>query len=202
MKTEYDQSYFDKWYRDPVHRVSSRASARRKAALALAVAEYYLERPVRTVLDIGCGEGHWQPILTGWRPKLRYTGVDSSEYAVQRFGRRRQLRLGGFSNLGDLGLATSYDLIVCSDTLYYVSRQELELGFGELVDRLAGVAFLEAYASDTALTGDFENLDPRGEKFYRKLFRRHGLVSCGSHCYLASHLAGLLTPLERGSNRS
>ncbi len=29
-------------------------------ALAVAVAEYHLERPIRTVLDIGCGEGAWR----------------------------------------------------------------------------------------------------------------------------------------------
>lgn len=198
----YDQSYFDKWYRDPAHRVITPSTARRKAHLALAVAEYYLEHPVRTVLDVGCGEGHWQPILTEFRPQLQYTGVDSSPYAVERFGRRRNLVLGEFSQLDHLGLADAYDLIVCSDTLYYLSSSELTQGFTALVDRLAGVAFLEAYASDVALRGDIENLEPRTDAFYRKLFSRHGLVSCGAHCYLGPELAGCATALERGSLRS
>lgn len=198
----YDQSYFDKWYRDPGHRVITPAAARRKVHLALSVAEYYLEHPVRTVLDVGCGEGHWHPLLTRLRPGLRYTGVDSSPYAVERFGRRRNLILGDFSNLDHLGLADGYDLIVCSDTLYYVAGAALREGFGALVNRLAGVAFLEAYASDVALRGDIENLEIRTDAFYRRLFRRHGLVSCGSHCYVSAERAGTVTALEQGSLRS
>jgi len=193
----YDKSYFDKWYRHPKHRVSTPALTRRKAALAVAVAEYYLERPVRTVLDVGCGEGQWQPVLARLRPGIRYTGVDSSEYAVRRFGRRRNLRLCPFGNLRSFDLAPAYDLIICSDTLYYVSRAELSDGLAVLARHLGGVAFFEAYASGEALKGDLP-LERRDPAFYRRLFRKHGFISCGSHCYVGTQLAGQVTALERG----
>ncbi len=195
----YDQRYFDKWYRHPSHRVSTMASAGRKAVLALAVAEYYLERPVRTVLDVGCGEGQWHLILKKLRPGIRYTGVDPSEYAVKRFGRSRNLKLGGFSDLPNLKLAMSYDLIVCSDTLYYVSREELAAGIKEMAARLGGVAFFEAYASDEALTGDIRTIEKRDTNFYKKLFRKNGLVTCGPHCYAGNVLRDRVTDLERGA---
>jgi len=198
MKTAYDQSYFDKWYRHPRHRVSTPALTKRKAALALSVAEYYLEGPVRTVLDVGCGEGQWQPALARLRPGLHYTGVDSSEYAVRRFGRRRNLLLGHFGDLGSLDLASSYDLIVCSDALYYVSREELTRGLAVVAEHLGGVAFFEAYATGEALKGDIRKLEKRSPGFYRRLFRKHGFVSCGSHCYVGKELAGQVTALERG----
>ncbi|MEI6338775.1 MAG: class I SAM-dependent methyltransferase [Verrucomicrobiota bacterium] len=197
MKTTYDQSYFDKWYRDPRHRVSTPALTRRKAALALSAAEYYLERPVRTVLDVGCGEGQWQPALMRLRPGLRYTGVDSSEYAVRRFGRSRNLRLGSFGDLAALDLEPSYDLIICSDALYYVTRRELTLGLGVLAKHLGGVAFFEAYATGEALKGDIHKLEKRSPEFYRQMFRKHGFVSCGSHCYVGTQLAGQVSALER-----
>jgi SAM-dependent methyltransferase len=194
----YDKSYFDKWYRDPAHRVSTPAMTRRKAALAVAMAEYYLQRPVRTVLDVGCGEGQWQPVLARLRPGIRYTGVDPSAYAVRRYGARRNLLCGSFGGLGTLPLAAFYDLIVCSNVLYYVPADELERGVCAIAERLGGVAFLEAYASEEGLTGDTSTMEPRDVAFYQRLFRKAGLVSCGSHCYVGEALADCVTALERG----
>ena len=198
MSARYDQKYFDKWYRHPRHRVSTMTTARRKASMALSVAEYFLERPVRTVLDVGCGEGQWQPILSRLRPGIRYLGVDPSEYAVDRFGKKRNLVQAGFGDLGWLDLAPAYDLIVCSDILYYVDAPDLEKGLEVLATHLGGVAFLEAYASDEALKGDCRTMERRDVNFYRRLFRRHGLVSCGPHCYAGREMEGRVTALERG----
>jgi SAM-dependent methyltransferase len=164
----------------------------------LGIAEFYLERPVRTVLDIGCGEGQWQPILSRLRPGIRYLGVDPSEYAVQRFGKERNLKLGGFADLGGINLTKTYDLIICSDTLYYVPRRELDTGLALIAQILGGIAFLEAYASDEALEGDFKEIEPRTATFYRRLFRRQGFVSCGPHCYAGSALRGQVMEMERG----
>lgn len=194
----YDKAYFDKWYRDPAHRVSTPAMTRRKAALAVAMAEYYLQRPVRTVLDVGCGEGQWQPVLARLRPGIRYTGVDPSAYAVKRHGARRNLLCGSFGGLDALPLAPAYDLIVCSNVLYYVPADELALGVHAIAERLGGIAFLEAYSSDEGLTGDTSAMETRDADFYRRLFRDAGLVSCGSHCYVGEALAGCVTTLERG----
>jgi tRNA G46 methylase TrmB len=86
MPKQYDKAYFDRWYRARNTRVSSHTEIRRKVALAVTMAEYFLRRPVRTVLDIGCGEGAWLPHLRALRPKVVYSGLDSSDYAVRRFG--------------------------------------------------------------------------------------------------------------------
>ena len=190
----YNKAYFDKWYRHPEHRVITAAKTARKAHLSLAVAEYYLERPARTVLDVGCGEGQWQPVLKKLRPRLRYTGIDPSPYVVRRFGKRRNILQGSFGNLPDL--ADSYDLIICSDSLYYIADDELIMGLHILAPRLAGVAFLEAYPQEAGLRGDTSGMHPRTAAFYRKIFRNAGLRSCGSHCYVAHPLHGSVTALE------
>src|SRR5690606_26687004 len=57
MDKTYDQAYFDRWYRDGG--IGGRQRLARKVALAVATAEYHLERPLKSVLDIGCGEGAW-----------------------------------------------------------------------------------------------------------------------------------------------
>ena len=195
--TRYDRAYFDRWYRDPKTRVKSCAAIRRKAALALSVAEYYLERPVRTVLDAGCGEGNWLPALKSLRPAICYTGVDASSYAVGRFGKKRNIRLGTFASLEEIGLADDYDLIVCSDTLFYLPLEELKLGLQSLAQRAAGVAFLELYTGSDSVIGDFPAKGLQTAAFYRELLRRHGFLSVGSHCYLGPEMSSRAMEMER-----
>jgi SAM-dependent methyltransferase len=194
----YDRAYFDRWYRDPKTRVKSSAAIRRKASLALSVAEYYLERPVRTVLDVGCGEGNWLPALRSLRKGIRYTGIDSSSYAIKRYGKTRNIRLGSFSSLEKLRLADSYDLIVCSDTLFYLDLAELKQGVASLAPRTAGVAFLELYTTNDSLTGDFPNKGLQTASYYHALLRNHGFLSVGSHCYLGPELHGMAMEMEGG----
>jgi len=194
----YDRAYFDRWYRNPKTRVKSSAAIRRKASLALSVAEYYLERPVRTVLDVGCGEGNWFPALRSLRKGIRYTGVDSSIYAVERYGTSRNIRLGSFASLEELRLADSYDLIVCSDTLFYLEPEELKQGLASLAMRAAGVAFLELYTSQDSLTGDFPRKGLQTASRYHTLLRGHGFLPVGSHCYLGPELHGMAMEMERG----
>ena len=100
MAKRYDRDYFDRWYRRGG--IGGARRLARKVALAVAMAEYQLERPVRTVLDIGCGEGAWRAPLLKLRPDARYLGFDSSEYAVRRFGRQRNLHLAHFGDFAQL----------------------------------------------------------------------------------------------------
>ncbi len=198
MAERYDKAYFDKWYRHPRHRVSTGAPTARKAAMVIGIAEYYLERPVRNALDIGCGEGQWKAALQRIRPRLSYLGIDASRYAVKRYGRTRNIRLGTFGQLPDLGLDETYDLIICSNMLYYVPESDLRRGMPSLVGHLEGVAFLEAYDCTEPLEGDVGALQKRTAAYYRRLFRKNLLTPCGSHCYVGPTLAGMVTPLERG----
>ena len=50
MAKTYDRAYFDRWYRQGG--IGDPRRLARKVALAVATAEYHLERPLRTVLDI------------------------------------------------------------------------------------------------------------------------------------------------------
>src|SRR3954454_12633035 len=109
MPKAYDRAYFDKWYRNPRHAVSSRQQLERKVGLAVAVAEYYLGRTIRNVLDVGCGEGVWLAPLRRLRPRAEYLGLDSSEYAIARYGRARNLRLATFGQLAELRFDHRFD---------------------------------------------------------------------------------------------
>jgi SAM-dependent methyltransferase len=180
----YDRAYFDRWYRAPRTRIDTPESLARKVHLAVTVAEYFLGRRIASVLDVGCGEGRWYSVLRRMRPALRYTGVDSSEYVVRRFGRRRNIRLGTFGGLRSLRLPRGFDLIVCSDVLQYVDPPDLETGLRELHRLLGGVAYIEAFTTEDHMEGDRTGWYDRPSSVYRRLFRRTGLTSCGVNCFL------------------
>ena len=195
----YDRAYFDRWYRDPRRRVKTPADIARGVGLVIGVAEYLLGRPVRTVLDVGCGEGGWRQALRGMRPSIRYTGVDPSEYVVQRFGKRRNIRLGSFGALDELELEGPYDVIICADMLNYVPTPELVAGLRHVSGLLGGVAYLQVYASRDEVEGDRREWHDRPAARYRQLFRDAKLTACGLHCYAGRDLAPVLNALERST---
>ena len=183
MKT-YDQSYFDRWYRDPSDRVATRDSLERKVRLAVSVTEFLIGRRIRTVLDVGCGEAPWYPVLRKLRRGVRYQGVDSSDYVLRRYGTRRHIRRGTFGGLSELRLARPFDLIVCADVLQYVPEPEVVVGLAEIRRLLRGVAFIEAFTTEDAMEGDRTGWHERPASAYRRLFRRAGLTQCGPNCWL------------------
>jgi SAM-dependent methyltransferase len=193
----YDQSYFRRWYRDPRTRVITPGDTKRKAQLAVGAAEYMLERSVRTVLDVGAGEGAWFSALRALRPRLRYTGVDPSEYVVRRFGRRRNIHHGTFGALGEVAsLWRSYDLVVCCGVVNYLSKPELERGLAAIAGLLAGVAFIEVWTTADDVVGDRRGWQEHSPEYYHRAFRGAGLVACGMHCYVGPALVDEAAAME------
>jgi SAM-dependent methyltransferase len=197
MPKTYDHAYFDKWYRHPRHAVGSRSELKRKVAMTVAVAEYYLARPIRNVLDVGCGEAVWRAPLRALRPGIEYRGLDASEYAVARYGRSRNIGLARFGELKELRFDTRFDLVVCSDVLHYLGPAEIRAGLSGIVDMLDGLAFLEVFTSRDAVSGDHDGYIPRTPAWYLRTFSQAGLLPCGSHCYLGLRLMRNVAALER-----
>ena len=194
MTKTYDRAYFDKWYRRG--EIGGSARLARKVALAVATAEYHLERPIRSVLDIGCGEGAWRAPLLKLRPNVQYLGFDSSDYAIARHGRTRNLRLARFGDFATLRPCAPADLLVCSDVLHYLPTRELDRGLPALADLCGGVAFIEVFAREDETEGDDHDFQPRPAAFYRRRLRAVGLQPLGSHCWLSPARVPLATALE------
>ena len=196
----YDASYFQRWYRESGVGVGRRPFVARKVRLAVAAAEYLLGRPLRSVLDVGCGEAPWRALLRELRPRVRYTGVDGSEYAVRRFGRSRGIRLARVGDVGRIGLRGPFDLVVCADVLHYVGTAEVREGLAAMHALCGGVAFLEAFTSADAIEGDRAAFQRRSPAAYRTLFRAAGFVPLGLHLHATRGLARTLVALERGAS--
>jgi SAM-dependent methyltransferase len=194
MTKQYDRAYFDRWYRR--EGIGGARRLARKVALAVATAEYHLERPLRSVLDVGCGEGAWRAPLLKLRPRLRYLGFDASEYAVARFGARRNLHMARFADFRYLRPCAPVDLLVCSDVIHYLSTRELDRGLPGLAQLCRGIAFLETFAREDGALGDDHGFIARPARFYRQRFEAAGFRALGSHCWLSPALAGSATRLE------
>jgi SAM-dependent methyltransferase len=193
-KKTYDAAYFQRWYRG--RGMAAPAALARKVAMAVAMAEFYLQRPIRSVLDVGCGEAAWRAPLLKLRPKLHYQGVDSSEYAVSRYGRSRNIALASFGQLGQLRLGAPVDLLVCSDVIHYLPTAELKRGLAGFREHCDGLAFLELYTGEDDIAGDKLGFLARPARSYRRWFAEAGFVACGSHGYLSENLHANAVALE------
>lgn len=193
----YDRAYFERWYRVKKSRIEAPAALRRRVALAVAMAERFLERPIRSALDVGCGEGRWRAELLRLRPKLHYQGIEPSPYAVERFGKRRNIVQGSFADLASLGIEGQADLVICADVLHYLDERELAAGLPALVRATGGLAYLELLTSDEEVEGDQMALKLHSPSFYRRLFSSAGLIGVGCHGWLAPGLADAPAALER-----
>jgi SAM-dependent methyltransferase len=163
----------------------------------LSATEHLIGRTVRSVLDVGCGEARWMPLLRALRPRMSYTGVDASEYVVRRFGRSRHIVHGRLGELDSLGLDDPFDLVICSDVLHYLSAAEVASAARELRTRMRGVGFFELFTSADDFDGDRKEWRRRSARWYRRTFRAAGLIPCGMHLYAAPAARDALSALER-----
>lgn len=192
----YDQTYFDRWYRDQGTRVKHSATLARKVNMVLAVAEHYLERPIRSVLDVGCGEGVFGEAIAQLRPNCHYLGLDSSEYAIGRFGMKRNLRLLDFGDLSVQRFDRSFDLLICSDVMHYLPNKTLLAGLSGFDELCHGIGFFEVFCRGDEFVGDLDGFLYRNASWYRRVFLEAGFAPLGSHFYLSPSMRGAATRLE------
>lgn len=191
----YDRDYFDRWYRSP-ETPSDDAALERHVAVAVAVAESVLDRTVESVLDVGCGEGRWQPVLHRLRPETAYLGIDTSTYAVERFGEARNLRPGSFQDLHLHDFDEPFDLVVCADVLHYLEKEEILRGLDAFVDLVGGVAVVEVFTADDPVHGDRDGFHLRPPEWYLRAFTGAGLVPMGLQMYVHREIAEDLDALD------
>lgn len=194
---KYDERYFRRWYHTPGSRIVSAAARERRIRFVVAASEFLLGRRLRTVLDVGCGEAPWQPTLRRMRPCLRYVGIDSSEYAVRRFGRRRGILLGSFGELAKVAPDEPFDLVLSSDMIHYLHKAELERGIGALATRVGGVAYLDFFTSRDEIEGDMRDMKLRAPRYYQDLLASVRLHPVGLLLHARHTIIGGLSSMER-----
>jgi SAM-dependent methyltransferase len=192
----YDRRYFDRFYRNPRSRVLTPAERHRRVVAVLALAEHFLGRAVRSVLDVGSGPGLWARELLRARPAARYVGIDPSPAAIAAAPRGAEVLRAGFGELPGLELGGRFDLVVCADVLHYLPLREIRAGLPALVAAARGPLYIEVLTSAEGVEGDRAGIRLRRPSLYRRLFAAHGLVPCGFQLYLRAGLAERATALE------
>ena len=88
-------------------------------------------------------------------------------------------------------------LMICADVLHYVPGAELKRGLEGFPELCCGVAYIDVFCREDAITGDFRGFIARSRAQYRKLFDSNGLTALGSHCYLSPSCDSPVSALER-----
>ena len=143
------------------------------------------------------------------RPGARYLGIDPSAYAVDRYGARRNLLLGGIGDLDAVLGPDPFDLVVCADVIPYASASDVQRGLASMASRLTGAAFIEFFTSTDEFDGDLADYRRRSPTTYRRWFAAAGLERIGPNLFAGPELlqaavevrARLLTKRARGAVR-
>lgn len=192
MSFSFDESYYQRFYKDRRTRVADRKSCEVLAGFVFSYLDY-LEIPVEKVLDLGCGTGLWRREVRQRYPDALYTGVEKSEYACRKYGWEP-------GSVVDYRSEEDFDLVICQGVLQYLKDDEAEAAL-ENLSRLAKTAlYLEALTvEDWERNCNRERTDGqvhlRSAAWYRKRLRSR-FRNCGGGLFLAKGSTAVLYELE------
>lgn len=193
--TRFGAEYYRRHYANPRTAVTSRREMARRAAFIAAFVAY-VDLPLRSILDAGCGMGWLRTPLLRRLPRARYVGLEASEYLCRRFGWRR-------GSIAAHRPRTPYDLVVCYDVLQYLEDGEAERAMANLARVTRGALYFSALTRedweehcDQSRTDRDVNLRPAS--WYRRRLARH-FVPLGGGLHLKRGVEVQLWELERGA---
>ncbi len=190
----FGEEYYRRFYRDPATRVRAGSAQSRLADFVFGYLSH-LGLPVRRMLDLGCGLGHWRADLVRKHPRATYTGVEISPYLCARYGWEN-------GSAADFQGRGRYDLIVCQSVLQYLPDEGVKAAAANMARLCRGALFLEIITSgdwrdncDQRVTDG--NIHMRPEAWYRKVLGKH-FRSAGGGLFLPHDSPAVLYELEQG----
>ena len=189
----FGAEYFRRYYYDPATRVTTAAEMTSRAAVILAVLRQ-AQVPVRRVLDAGCGIGLLRRPLAKLAPRLRYTGLEASEYLCSRYGWTQ-------GSIVDFHTAKPYDLVICYDVMQYLTDRDASKALSNLAALSRAALYFSALTrEDWRANCDRGRTDRQvhlrtGTWYIRRLRRNFRYIGLG--VWLRRDVSALLWELER-----
>ena len=175
----FDAAYYQRFYgRRPVH---TRRQIGHLVDGVMSLAAWW-HVPVRSVLEVGAGKGYWRDRLSETHPRVRYHGIDASEYACRHFGHEH-------ADLASWRPRRRYDLVVCQSVLQYLPDRPAGAAIETLALACRSLLVFDtptAADRDHVIDPDFTDLDVhwRTGDWYRKRLST-GFVEIGAGIWLS-----------------
>jgi 2-polyprenyl-3-methyl-5-hydroxy-6-metoxy-1,4-benzoquinol methylase len=191
MTERFDAAYYRRYYGcRPVH------TRQRIALLAEGVFSFaaWWRIPIRSVLEVGAGKGYWRDWLESANPRVRYHGIDASEYACRRYHHEQ-------ADLAMWQASRSYDLVVCQSVLQYLDDSSATKAIETLADACRGLLFFDVPTiadRDNVIDPSSTDLDVhwRTGAWYRKRLSV-GFTEIGAGLWLSNRSTAVFWDLER-----
>jgi SAM-dependent methyltransferase len=135
VESIFDEGYYRRYYKDPLRRVTSQREIHRLGRFVCSYVKY-LDFPVESVLDMGCGLGYWQAVIRKHFPRARYRGVEFSEYLCKTKGWTR-------GSVVDFQSDEPADLVICQGVLQYLPARSAQTAIANLGRLCRGILYLE-----------------------------------------------------------
>jgi SAM-dependent methyltransferase len=189
----FGPEYYRRYYGHPRTAVTSRREMARRGDFIAAFASY-LDLPVRSILDAGCGVGWLRAPLRKRFPRARYVGLEVSAYLCKRFGWTR-------GSVATYRPRAPFDLVVCYDVLQYLQDHEAEramTNLGRLTRRVLYFSALtqedwDQHCDQSCTDGDVRL---RPASWYRERLERR-FLPVGGGLHIRRGVATQLWELER-----
>jgi SAM-dependent methyltransferase len=189
----FGPEYYRRYYGNPRTAVTSRREMARRAQFIASFAQY-MDLPVRSILDAGCGVGWLRAPLRRSLPRARYVGLELSPYLCKRFGWLQ-------GSLATYRPRTPFDLVICYDVLQYLDAREAARAMRNLGRLTRRVLYFSALTQedwdrhcDQSCTDGAVHLRPAA--WYRERLERR-FIALGGGMLLRRGVVTQLWELER-----
>ena len=179
---KFDQAYYARYYGDPDTRAVSPAEQTTQMHF---IASYlrYLQIPIRSGVDIGCGMGQMLAACQQEFPDATWQGAEYSKYLCQKYGWLQ-------GSVVDIKLKP-VDLVICSDVLGYLNKNDCKRAIKNLARIAKQALYLTVLTSDDLEICDQDITDMsqklRPAQWYKELLHKH-FISVGGGLFLKAPL--------------
>ncbi|MEM7097481.1 MAG: class I SAM-dependent methyltransferase [Pseudomonadota bacterium] len=189
----FDAQYYERYYHNPDSQAVSTTEQENLTHFIVAYLRY-LQVPVSSILDVGCGIGTILRCLKRHFPEAKMTGVEFSEYLCAQFGWHN-------GSVVDYH-TTPADLVICSDVLGYLDNRACKDAINNLANLTKHALYLAVLTSEDLEVCDKDRTDmnqtARSTKWYRRALHPH-FQSIGGGLFLRKPVQYPLWQLEQGT---